>query len=190
MTHEELLTAFPTSELPVPAPALQRCLASYESRDAPFFRSGHNYEMQYAQLYFFRLQLMRPRAVAAASRLWPGTPILSVMSAPEEGEVAVAGTLYKEQRLKPTILDEYLEDDVVQSSLGRARFVSGDDRLVLEDESARIALSRESTGLDAGACVSGIVVALRGVVQANGELLVTHACFAGTPSDAGSSPVP
>ncbi len=53
---------------------------------------------------------------------------MHILAVPEEGEVAVAGTLYKEMALKPSILDEYVKDRTMSQQLGRARFTQPDDR--------------------------------------------------------------
>lgn len=50
-------------------------------------------------------------------------------------------------------------------------------RLVLEDDSARIALCGDA--LPVGECVTGVVVALRGRCQPNGDFEVADLCFAG-----------
>lgn len=50
-------------------------------------------------------------------------------------------------------------------------------RLVLEDESARIALC--GAALPVGQCVTGVVAALRGRCQPNGDFEVADLCFAG-----------
>lgn len=42
--------------------------------------------------------------------------------------MAIAGTLYKEMALKPSILDEYVKDRTMSQQLGRARFTQPDDR--------------------------------------------------------------
>lgn len=53
---------------------------------------------------------------------------MRILGVPEEGEVAVVGTLYKEMGLKPSILDEYTKDRALSQQLGRARFTQPDDR--------------------------------------------------------------
>jgi DNA polymerase delta subunit 2 len=58
----------------------------------------------------------------------------------------------------------------VETLTGRTSFVSDDDSLVLEDESARMALRGQ--GINAGELVTGIVAAVRGVSAANGEFMV------------------
>ena len=41
------------------------------------------------------------------AQAWPGVPVSKILDLPEGQEVAVVGTVYKEMKLKPSILDEY-----------------------------------------------------------------------------------
>lgn len=52
-------------------------------------------------------------------------------------------------------------------------------RLVLEDEGARLTLCGEA--LPVGQCVTGVVAAVRGCVQPNGDFEVAEVAFAGLP---------
>lgn len=61
-----------------------------------------------------------------------------------------------------------LQERGIETLTGHTGFVSDDDSLVLEDESARMALR----GIDAGQLVTGVVAAVRGVSAANGEFHV------------------
>ena len=170
-----------------PVSIIQRAEADYVSLDSRFElkQQTRNYERQYAQLYFYRLVQMRPILEAAAQAKWPGVPISRVLDIPEEGEVIVTGTLYKEMALKPSILDEYTKERALAEQLGRTRFTQPGDSFVLEDDGARVALSGE--GLPPGSCVTGVLAAVRGSVQANGEFDVQEVCFAGVPPQ---SPLP
>ena len=60
------------------------------------------------------------------------------------------GTLYKEMRLKPSILDEYVKDlDLTRSKVvSAAKFNAPDDSLVLEDEAARVKLAGDKLEVD------------------------------------------
>ena len=110
-----------------------------------------------------------------ASFLLPA--VVRILEVPEEGEVAVVGTLYKEMKLKPSILDEYVKDRSLSQQLGRTRFTGEGDTVVLEDEGARINLA--GTGLRPGGCVTGVVAAVRGRVLPSGEFEVAEVCYAG-----------
>ena len=89
------------------------------------------------------------------------------------------GTLYKDMKLKPTVLKEYTENRTMAAQLGADTFTEASDGLILEDESARIKLTGN---LDVGVLVTGIIVAVRGVYDAKlGSLHVTDHTFAGVP---------
>ena len=50
--------------------------------------------------------------------------VVRILDVPEDGsEVAVVGTLYKDMKLKPSILDEYAKDRALTQALGEARTV-------------------------------------------------------------------
>ena len=92
-------------------------------------------------------------------------------------EQVAVGTLYKDMKLKPTVLKEYTENRTMAAQLGADTFIAGTDSLILEDESARIRLTGE---LDVEALVTGVVVAVRGVYDAkDGSMHVTDHTFAG-----------
>ena len=69
-----------------------------------------------------------------------------------------------------SVFDSCKQDRGVETLTGRTCFVSEDDSLVLEDESARMALRGQ--GIDVGRLVTGVVAAVRGVSAANGEFHV------------------
>ena len=162
------------------APSLKRASAMYENQDEDFKLQKKNYDRQYSQLYFYRLVKMRPIVEKAAERRWKdGVKIVRIIDIPEEGEVVLIGTLFKEMPLKPSILDEYTKDRGLAQHLGRTRFTSPDDKVVLEDEGARVALFGD--GLPPSTCVTGVVAAVRGSLLPNGSFEVKGACFSGIP---------
>ncbi len=56
---------------------------------------------------------------AAASQSWVLLcAVTRILDIPEEGEVAIVGTLYKDMKLKPSILDEYVKDRALSQQLG------------------------------------------------------------------------
>lgn len=176
--YDEFLAAPEEIDLKGPVATLERASTTYTSHDSRFILKGRNYDRQYAQLYFYRLVQMRPMVEAEAKARWPGVPVTRVLDVSEEaGEQAVIGTLYKEMALKPSILDEYTKDRVLGTHLGRTRFTQPEDRVVLEDEGARVTLT--GTGIDPGSCVTGLVAAVRGVVLSSGEFEVRDVCYAG-----------
>jgi len=159
--------------------SIDRVSTSYISHDDRFKLQGREYDRQFAQLYFYRLVQVRPQVEAAAKAAWPEISVVRLVDVPEQGEVVIVGTVYKEMVLKPSILDEYTKERVLAAQLGRTRFAQADDRLILEDESARVSLIGEA--LDPGQFVTGVIAAMRGSVLPNGEFQVTDLRFAGVP---------
>lgn len=122
---------------------------------------------------------MRPLLEASAKAAWPNSPIVRVLDVPEDGETVVIGTLYKEMDLKPSILDEYTKDRGLSAHLGKTKFTQPSDALILEDESARIALTGDA--ITPGDCVTGVIVAVRGMVLDDGRFNANAFVFADMP---------
>lgn len=156
-------------------------------------------DRQFAQLYFTRLSALRPLVVAAAARRWPdlAQSYVRIVDIPEDRDVFLVGTVYKEMGLKPSILDEYNKKrgDV---ETRRERFTQAGDQAVLEDEGGRVTLvfaehegeganesESENVGENVGRCVTGSVVGVRGRVLENGDFQVKEMCFAGMADNHG-----
>ena len=152
------------------------------------------FQRQYAQLYFCRLAALAPAARARAEAKWPGVPVVKTLGASEDRDVAVVGTLFKQMKLRPNVLDEYTKEGALKQALGLANFCDPSDSLVLEDEGARLALrcggEGGGSGAEAGAAaaalpvaslVTGVVAAVRGRAEANGDFVVSDIAFAGLP---------
>jgi DNA polymerase delta subunit 2 len=155
------------------------------------------FDRQYAQIYFGRYARLEPVVRARAEKRWPGVPLKKILAVEEGVECAVVGTLYKDMKLKPSILDEYSKDALLAASLAGAvpgggaqgeNYCGDGDALVLEDDGARMALqpaeAEGSSGggrapLDVDAMVTGVVVAVRGTAEPGGDFVVTDVCYAG-----------
>ncbi|OUS43160.1 DNA polymerase delta small subunit [Ostreococcus tauri] len=111
---------------------------------------------QYYQLYYNRLMALKPRAVASARARWPNAPVRGVLELKEHEPCVVVGTVYKEMKDKPIILDEYVKDferEVYEAKrIERGNYCREDDRLEFEDEGARVRV----LGVDAGRFVTGV----------------------------------
>jgi DNA polymerase delta subunit 2 len=70
----------------------------------------HQINSQYCQLYYQRLVSVMPRVKAAAEARWPGVPVCKVLELQDGQPCVVIGTVYKDMKLKPSILDEYVKD--------------------------------------------------------------------------------
>ncbi len=73
--------------------------------------------------------------------------VVKILELKEGVECIVVGTLYKEMRLKPSILDEYVKERGLAPALSSSKFVSDDDSLVIEDEAARVKLRVEDASV-------------------------------------------
>ena len=154
---------------------LQRAVLDYTARDERFALDKKIYG-QYFQLYFQRLMLLAPRLKQAVAAKWPGVKTSSVLDLKEGEECVIMGTLYKDMKLKPSILDEYVKEAGAKASdVAGKKFVSDDDSLVLEDEGARVKLTGKGVAVDC--FVTGVVLAVKGRVVANGEFEVDEICY-------------
>eukprot|EP00271_Cylindrocystis_brebissonii_P019036 TRINITY_DN5611_c0_g1_i5.p1 TRINITY_DN5611_c0_g1~~TRINITY_DN5611_c0_g1_i5.p1 ORF type:complete len:199 (+),score=22.59 TRINITY_DN5611_c0_g1_i5:122-718(+) len=104
---------------------------SYELHDASFLLGpGQRYSrQQFSHLYYERLVSLRAALRTVCAQRWPNLPVCSVLELEErqqEGEgresqgegvfkdggrqVVLVGTIYKHMPLKPSILDEYMQE--------------------------------------------------------------------------------
>ena len=104
-------------------------------------------------------------------------------------DTVIIGTLFKEQKLKPTILNN------IMGVLGQKKFLGADgkfkhgafvnkeeeDVAVLEDKSGRITIKNSPENFNIDHFVSGSILALRGKAINGGYFEVQDFCFAGVP---------
>ena len=130
---------------------LQRKSVSFAATTGRFVLKDKNFTQQYNHMYCKRQLQMRPHAQRAAILRWgeaDGAAVAKIINAPLDGAPCVViGMLYKDMKLKPCVLDEYKSDYAVGGALeplagggADAHYVSDDDRLILEDDSGRVAL--------------------------------------------------
>ena len=173
----------PDAEM-APAQTLERAVKAYAHRDDRFALDKKIYG-QYFQLYYQRLMLLLPRLKLAVEAKWPGAATAKILDLKEGEECVIMGTLYKDMRLKPSILDEYGKDLTLGATVDAKKFVADDDALVLEDEGARVKLV--GAAADPRQFVTGVVMACRGKVVQDGEFEVSETCF---PAPAPQKPFP
>jgi len=136
-----------------------RATATYASDDDKYSLANKMHG-QYFQLYYNRLMTMAPRVDEAREKVWAETPRRGVLELREGETCVVVGTVYKDMRDKPIILDEYVKDFNREEAKRAVRktYTREDDRLEFEDEGARVKL----VGVDAGRFVTGVVCACKG----------------------------
>ncbi|KAL1530659.1 hypothetical protein AB1Y20_001559 [Prymnesium parvum] len=148
----------------------------------PFRLKGLPATKQFADMYFTRLGELRPSVERAVQRTWGAESLkqcVKTLDAEPDVPVLVIGTVYKEMKRKPNILEEVTRDvlDVRPADDGHHKYCGDDDVLFLEDESGRLVLIGEA--LATVRVVTGVVIAVRGKVKPSGELQVSDLCFAG-----------
>lgn len=80
--YDELLVAPTGDDASAPTGTVVRAAAEYTPRDDRFLLKTRDYDRQYSQLYFYRLQQMQAPVEAAAQRAWPGISGVAAGPAP------------------------------------------------------------------------------------------------------------
>ncbi|EGO61163.1 hypothetical protein NEUTE1DRAFT_76964 [Neurospora tetrasperma FGSC 2508] len=169
--------------------ALQRQITNYKPLHTFKLEKTRPYQQQYADIYFLRLTKIRPAVEAAASAAWEGTVLggekvkrVERVLDVRQGELCwVAGTVYMDMPLKPSILEDVSKDRWISAptSVGHYYSGNGEDSVMLEDDSGRIRLV--GNALQNHFMVTGCIVAVMGTENANGEFEVIDLLFAELP---------
>jgi DNA polymerase delta subunit 2 len=121
----------------------KRAVAKFTGRYQRFMLEEKRYTKQFSHLYLHRLLALRSAMLASAEKKWGGecARVEKVIDLASGDQGYVIGTLYKEQKYKPCVLDEFT-DEMAGKNLVVARhnFASEDDSFILEDESGRVTL--------------------------------------------------
>lgn len=149
---------------------------------------------QFASLYFSRLAELRPRVEAAVTARWgEETLTLGVKALDAEAgtRALVIGTLFKDMKNKPNILDEINRDVLEHLTVtdeeekkADSKYCGKGDALLLEDDSGRLALKIPDGLADDDCLMTGVVVGALGQVNSSGELEVEGICLPGLPPQA------
>lgn len=140
---------------------------------------------QFAQMYDYRLAVLRRRALDAARRDAPDVPYVErLLDIPPRQVCLVVGTFYAEMRLKPDVLQDIARDLSLPPPPPRTSYVDPEhDALYLEDQSGRVKLvgAVRPGGELARHCVTGAVASVVGVETQDGDLDVHQVYFPGLP---------
>lgn len=167
---------------------LSTCSSTFD-----FPNSSKNFNKQYAAIYFTRLTHLRPTVLATAQQTATSPKYSHLHQAGETPKVClrvpdiqpdryciVAGTIYKEMKLKPCILEEYNKTaHGSANSMAGQVYISPDDSLVLEDEYGRVSLVGSSEKLNIRQMMSGLVVAVLGREVPGGKFEVEEVFYPG-----------
>ncbi|KAI9001649.1 DNA polymerase alpha/epsilon subunit B-domain-containing protein [Gaertneriomyces semiglobifer] len=131
-------------------------------------------------MYFTRLSMLRPKVIAAASKRWDKSEVapkhVSRVLDVKNNEICyIAGTAFIDMPLKPNILDEVTQEHFIVVPPPQEKYISEKDVVVLEDESGRVNLVGEI--LQRTLLITGIVIAVLGCENANGDFEVIDICY-------------
>ncbi len=145
---------------------------------------GRDFQRQFFHVYSRRLEALRPRVSGRAREAGHRVVPLSELQEVGDGEeVAIVGTVFKNQPLKPNILKELAEDQGLppQPITGNvlSAYAGEGDELILEDSMQRIRL--RGPGADVQGLVTGVVAAFLGQEKESGKFEVREAIFAAPP---------
>ncbi|PGH18183.1 hypothetical protein AJ80_04570 [Polytolypa hystricis UAMH7299] len=159
--------------------------------ELPLGRARH-YQQQYADLYFLRLARLKPAVTEIAAKEWEGYNIANEYARKvdrvldvRQGELCwVAGTIYMELPLKPNIIDDIAKEHWTSAPPPRRTYLDpskpGSTEVMLEDESGRLRLTGPL--LQSALVVTGVIVAILGTENANGDFEVIDVKVPDLPS--------
>lgn len=130
-------------------------------------------------IYTARLNDLREDTLHKAKLKWTNYSYTEVsclvLENPEKSYILI-GILYKDQKLKPSLLRELSKELQLEVQLNK-NYASADDKLFLEDETLRIRLVGNHINIQE--VVTGLVCAILGHELENGTFWVEDWCFPG-----------
>ncbi|CAB3259773.1 unnamed protein product [Arctia plantaginis] len=159
---------------------VERQNVPYTDSSKRFYEVSRDFSKQYAHIYSARLNTYRNILGPIIKKKWSDRyKILKLCELREKGTTCVIiGTLFKLQKLKPSILKELSDQLEIIPQAPRTHFVHDSDSLVLEDELQRIKLVGES--IDIHQVVTGVVCGLLGSEDEDGIFTIKDVCWAGS----------
>ncbi|KAH6626911.1 DNA polymerase alpha/epsilon subunit B-domain-containing protein [Chaetomium sp. MPI-SDFR-AT-0129] len=168
---------------------VERAESNYKSLDTFALPKDRGYQQQFADVYFLRLTKIKPSVEQVAAARWKNT-VLGGEKATKVDRVLdvrqghlcwVAGTVYMDMPLKPSVLDDVSKDRWISGPTTVENYFSnaGEETLVLEDESGRLKLVGDV--LKNYFLVTGCIIAVMGTENINGEFEVLDLNFADLP---------
>lgn len=143
-----------------------------------------NYNRQYAPIYYMRLHQLMSQLIDAATAKWADKNVkylnkcLDVLVG---DTVFVVGTLFKEMKYKPSMLEEVTRSHWGAPPGKRDKYVDGEDdgTVQLEDSSGRITLVGPK--VQEFMLVTGVVCGVLGTAGENGRFTVVDVVYGGFP---------
>ncbi|XP_071649840.1 DNA polymerase delta subunit 2 [Temnothorax longispinosus] len=150
-------------------------------RDLGRFKlTERKYDDDSLNIYTARLNDLREDTLRAAKLKWTDYSYVEVsrltLESPGKSYILV-GVLYKEQRLKPSLVRDLSKELQLEAQPSNNNYASVDDKLFLEDETLRVRLV--GSHMDIQEVVTGLVCAVLGRELENGTFWVEDWCFPG-----------
>ncbi|KAL2141326.1 hypothetical protein VTI28DRAFT_2507 [Corynascus sepedonium] len=168
---------------------LERSESNYRSLDSFALPKDRQYQQQFADIYFLRLAKIKPAVEAVASAAWEDTELGGETATKvdrvldvRQGQLCwVAGTVYMDMPLKPSVLEDVAKDRWISAPTTADHYYSeaGGESIMLEDDSGRIRLVGDV--LKNYFLVTGCIIAVMGTENVNGEFEVIDLKFADLP---------
>ncbi|XP_014260971.1 DNA polymerase delta subunit 2 isoform X2 [Cimex lectularius] len=160
-----------------------RVKCDYGDLSDKFKHKNKDFSKQYAHIYSVRLAKMRKtllkRVEDKFGDQWKVKKLADLQDESDIGKCFVIGTIFKNQELRPSVLKELSDELQIVPQPKVVRFVGDKDSLILEDDLQRIRLVGN---IDVHSIVTGVVVAVLGVVDNTGKFNVEQVCFSGPES--------
>lgn len=131
------------NNVPLKYRKMERPLVKYEDISDRFAKVDADFNRQYCSIYKLRLEKMRDLLMKRVKKKWGDSyPVIKVYKLAEENhpKCIVIGTLFKDQRLKPSILVQLSEANHMKPQPIRPHFSDPSDVLLIEDELQRYEL--------------------------------------------------
>ncbi|TPX07130.1 uncharacterized protein E0L32_010931 [Thyridium curvatum] len=167
----------------------EREQSSYKPLTTFKLEKDRQYQQQYGDMYFLRLTKIKPAVEEVAAAAFDDVVIAKHQATKVErvldvrqGELCwVAGTVYMDMPLKPSILDDVSKDRWISAPNFVQKYWSEDDcdAIMLEDESGRIRLVGDV--LKSVLLVTGCIIAVVGTENAQGDFEVIDIKFPDLP---------
>jgi DNA polymerase delta subunit 2 len=164
-------------EVPLRAPV--ESVSDDKNAELTLKLSDRKFIQQYANVYYMRLAVLKAPTIKAASLSWDsikidGRPVHhvdKVLNISESQLVWVVGTIYKEMKFKPNILEDVSSAHYGPAPVVKNKYIDpATDVIMLEDESGRVKLVGNK--IQTLRLVTGIVVAVLGTEDQEGDFHV------------------
>ncbi|KAF7285933.1 hypothetical protein GWI33_008906 [Rhynchophorus ferrugineus] len=159
---------------------IERISLSYKNCSQKFLQSKNDYTKQYCNIYVSRLQNMEKLLIDKIKAKWGDKyTICKLHKITEEmrtqnEKCVVIGTLFKDQKLKPSVLKQLAESNQIIPQPFLSHFTDESDVLFMEDEVQRYQIMGN---IDGTKLVTGISCALLGTDIGKGKFDVEDLIF-------------